>query len=234
MNFPILASSIVFVIWLAVMIHKSNSSGNKSRESFWEKEIRADATSGKPLDDIAFITIPMERLHPDTLANDPRAAEYVERFTYLSNEKVVNLTGITNTDLKLKYGAPNIEKLMRYDQNYTTLARTLQEYAQLLYDKGHIAEAKDVLEFALETHTDVSGSYRLISEIYKSEGNADAIRSLLPEAEKLNSVMKKHIIDILMDYYKTTPSNTDTVHGTDTATDADTATGADTDSTDKD
>lgn len=80
----------------------------------------------------------------------------------------------------------------------------------------------------------MSGSYRLISEIYKSEGNADAIRSLLPEAEKLNSVMKKHIIDILMDYYKTTPSNTDTVHGTDTATDADTATGADTDSTDKD
>lgn len=207
MNFPILASSIVFVIWLAIAINRSNSGGDKGKEAFWKKEIRADATEKKPLDDVVFITIPIDRLHVDIMADDPKASEYIERFRYLSNEKVVNLTGISNTDLKLRYGAPNIEKLMRYDQNYTVLARTLQEYAQLLYDNGHISEAKDVLLFALETHTDVSGSYQLISKIYKSEGNSDAIRSLLPEAEKLNSIMKKHIIDILMDYYKTTPSD---------------------------
>lgn len=207
MKFPILASSIVFVIWLAYTIHKSNSAGDKSQEDFWQREARANATKGKPLDDITYITIPMDKMHTDVMKDDPKAAEYIERFRFLSNEKIINLTGLSNTDLKLKYGVPNIERLMRCDQNYTVLARTLQEYAQLLYDNGHIAEAKDILEFALSTRTDVSGSYRLIAEIYKSEGNADAIRSLLPAAEQLNSAMKQHIIDILMNYYTTTPSN---------------------------
>ena len=37
----------------------------------------------------------------------------------------MHLTGYTNTDLKLEYGAPNIKLLSAYDQRYTTLARTL-------------------------------------------------------------------------------------------------------------
>ena len=139
------------------------------------------------------------------MKDDPRIAEYLERLRFLSNEKIANFTGISNTDLKLRYGAPNIESLMRCDQNYTVLARTLQEWAQLLYENGHTDDAETVLRYAVSTRTDVSGTYRLISEIYKSRGDYDSIRSLLPVAEKLNSAMKPHIIDILMGYYTTTP-----------------------------
>jgi hypothetical protein len=205
MKMPILASVIVFVIWLAYKLHKSNNADAHSQDAFWEREARADATARKPLDDVEYISIPLDLLPVDTMKDDPRIAEYLERLRFLSNEKIANFTGISNTDLKLRYGAPNIESLMRCDQNYTVLARTLQEWAQLLYENGHTDDAETVLRYAVSTRTDVSGTYRLISEIYKSRGDYDSIRSLLPVAEKLNSAMKPHIIDILMGYYTTTP-----------------------------
>ncbi len=205
MKMPILASSIVFAIWLAYELHKSDHTDAHSQNAFWEKEAHADATGRKPLDNIEYINIPLDELPISIMNEDSRVAEYIERLHFLSNEKIANFTGISNTDLKLQYGAPNIETLMRCDQNYTVLARTLQEWAQLLYDNGYTDEAECILRYAISTRTDVSGTYRLISEIYRSKGDYDSIRSLLPVAEKLNSAMKPHIMDILMEYYKTTP-----------------------------
>ena len=50
----------------------------------------------------------------------------------LKDEQIVNFTGISNTDLKLSFGAANLPTLSRFDQNYTLLARALHaQYRQL-------------------------------------------------------------------------------------------------------
>ena len=126
-------------------------------------------------------------------------AEYLETLQQLSTEKIVNLTGITNTELKLQYGVANLDTLIKYDQNYTTLARTLQVWAEKLYKESYEAEARTILEFAVSTHTDVSGSYKLLTEIYQKSGEQDKIKNLLPVAETLNSSMKNSIVHILQE-----------------------------------
>lgn len=199
MKFPLFASFLVFTAWLTYEISKHSRIDAEKDRSFWEKERRANNTRRQPLDDLLYIKIPFECLSMQLLPDDEQAAEYKETLRTLGESKIVNFTGITNTDLKLKYGAPNIDLLSKYDQNYTILARTLNQWASYLHKKGYIKEAREVLEYAVSTGTDVSGSYKLLCEIYKEENTPEKIKQLYPTAESLNSAMKNAIVRILQE-----------------------------------
>lgn len=197
MKMPFFASFIIFLIWLSYMISRSRRRGEKAKESFWEKEERANSTRRKPLDDLNYVTIPFDSLPMHVLPEDEKVAEYHEILRTLSDSPIVNFSGISNTDLKLRYGAPNIDLLMRYDQNYTTLARTLQLWADRLYQAGFTDDARQILEYALSTDTDVSGTYRLLAAIYRSGEQTEKLKGLLEKAGGLQSGSKDIIVRIL-------------------------------------
>lgn len=197
MKFPFFASFIVFIIWLTYEISKHNRMDDSAFTEFWRKEHRAGKTPKKSLDGLNYITIPYDSLPMHILPDDERISEYRDTLKSLSDSKIVNFTGITNTDLKLKYGALNIDVLSRYDQNYTILARTLDRFAACLHEKGYLKEAREILEFAISTKTDISSSYKLLCQIYKEENTPEKIKALYPVAESLNSIMKNTILSIL-------------------------------------
>lgn len=201
MKIPFFASSIVFCIWLFYELRKHRRKEAQVEDSFWERETAANNTRKKPLDDLEYISIPFDFLPMDILKEDDEVAECHRLLLTLSEQKIVNLTGLSNTELKLRYGAPNITVLTDYDQNYTVLARTLQKWASLLYQAGYTQEAKTILEFAVSTKTDVSASYAILAEIYKKNGQTQKIESLLQIAEGLNSAMKPAIVRILKEAY---------------------------------
>lgn len=199
MKFPLFASFIIFIIWFTIQLARRENKDNAIKQAFWEKERRANNTRRQPLDDLPYVRISYESLFLHLLPDNERADEYREIFHSLSESQIVNFTGITNTDLKLKYGAPNIDLLTRYDQNFTLLARTLQQWASLLYENGYIKEAREILEMAVSIKTDVSGSYRLLCKIYREENTPEKIKELYPAAESLNSLMKNTIVRILQE-----------------------------------
>lgn len=194
MKLPIFASVIIFCIWLSYEIRKHRRLQEKATESFWEKEAKANNTRRKSLDNLDYISIPFDALPMDILKDDPAVKEYHDALFTISEGPIVNFTGISNTDLKLQYGAPNIDLLSLYDQRYTTLARTLQNWAAALYDQAYVHEAQTILEFAVRTRTDVSATYRLLAKIYRDTNQSEKIESLIPIAEGLNSPMAKHIV----------------------------------------
>ena len=197
MNLIINASVLIFSAVIALYLMRSKKNESSSRETFWEKEVRANSTRRKPLDDLDYIKLPVEDF-PMALLNDiPKAEDYKQIIQSLSELPIVNFTGITNTELKLRYGAPNIDLLMSYDQNYTLLVRTLQQWAQMLYDAGYVNEARRMLEFSVSTGTDVSATYRLLCQIYNEQHTPERIGELYPVAEMLNSAMQKTIVRIL-------------------------------------
>ncbi len=187
MKLPFLASFIVFIVWLSFTITRSRRVMENQEKAFWEREKQANRTRKKSLDGLHYITIPLDTLPMDDIIQT------------LSEQTIVNLTGYTNTDLKLMYGAPNITALTCYDQNYTLLARTLQKWASLLHEQGYIAQARTILEFAISTHTDVSGTYRLLSSIYRAAGEPEKNAYLLEVARTLNGASKNIIVRILQE-----------------------------------
>ncbi len=200
MKYPFFASFIVFCIWLGYEIHKRRNKDAKITQSFWEQEAAANKTRRKPLDSLNYIHIPFETLPMDLLSDDSEISEYHQTLRDLSASPIVNLTGISNTELKLQYGAPNIDLLSNYDQSYTMLVRTLQNWAAALYAKDYVQEAGTILTFAMDTHTDISASYRLLATIYQKNGTPERIQELVQIAETLNSVMKKPILAMLENF----------------------------------
>ncbi len=194
---PVLTSVILFIIVLFYFIKKSSREADNALENFRKRESEADNTRKKPLDDLNYITIPDEifRMNRDSDDNDCRSA--VKVFDSLKDQKIVNLTGISNTDLKLAYGAPNLPILAQYDQNYTVLARSLDRYASFLTKSGNTDDAVKVLEFAVETGSDISSTYKQLVALYQSNGIKDKIPSLKEKASSLNSVMSPSILRYL-------------------------------------
>lgn len=199
MNFIIFASILILSLVIALTLSKAKKQAAATQQDYWAREREANNTRRKSLDDLNYIKIPLEDFPMNLLNDVAKVDDYKQIIRALSESPIVNFTGINNTELKLRYGAPNIDLLTTYDQNYTLLVRTLQQWAQALYDAGHIKEACQLLEFSVSTGTDVSGTYRLLCEIYKKQNTPEKIGSLYPIAETLNSAMQKTIVRILQE-----------------------------------
>ena len=197
MKLPFLTSVILFVVVLGHRIRLQRRISEKNDRSFWEREAAANATRRKSLDGLDYISIPLEKLPCEILTEDEQVADCINLLRTLSTQKIVNFTGFSNTDLKLEYGAPNITLLSEYDQNYTLMVRTLQKWADLLWDKDHQSEAVEIMEFALSTETDVSRTYYLLAQYYKQKGNAEKLSHLSEVARALRSSHKRQILNHL-------------------------------------
>ena len=197
MKYPFFASFIVFCLWLMYEIHKHRNMDEKNFKAYIDEEVKANNTRKKPLDDLQYITIPIDSLPTNILKNNTIISDFIDTIYYLSENPIVNLTGISNTELKLRYGAPNLELLTQYDTAYTTLVRTLYEWGKTLYENGYSADAKTVLEYAVSIKTDVSDTYLTLAKIYSEEDNKDKIKELISDASEINSLMSKTIINKL-------------------------------------
>ncbi len=209
MKFPALATVIFFCIWLHFTLSRVSDADAKKRKNFWDRESEANNVRKKSLDDLEYITIPLSELPFGLLPDVQAIADAEGTIKDLSTEKIVNLTGFTNTDLKLMYGTANITPLSAYDQNYTSLVTALQKWGSQLFLYGKYQEACTVLEFAVQTKSDITDTYKLLCELYQgklglsSEATEEKIKALLPTALSLNSLSKSRILDTLSSYVDT-------------------------------
>lgn len=197
MKFPFLASVLLFCMLLSFFIKRSNKKAAEAEANFWEKEKNANFVRKKPLDNLSYVHIPEAFFDFPYNTQDGQTEDALSMLKHLSSQKIVNLTGISNTDLKLKYGTANITVLTEYDQNYTQLVRALQKLADSLHQNGQDEAAREILEFSVCTGTDISGTYYLLADLYVKSGQAERIKELKEAAGKLNSPMVSSILRTL-------------------------------------
>ena len=201
MKFPILASFLVFIIIVAIFNKRTTNIHKKRNQEYWERERKSNFVRKKSLEDLNYISIPFSSFPMDTAADDETIISCLKELESLKDEKIVNFTGYSNTDLKLEYGTANITVLSQYDQNYTLFVRALHSWGTRLYELGYKDEALTVLEYAIATRTDISGTYYLAASIYHEKGQDSKINHLLLVAETLQSAMKNAIVRTLKESY---------------------------------
>ena len=111
MNLVFLASLIVFILFLSVRIKRQSRLQQDKEKSFWERERLANSVRKKPLDNLNYIQIPLENFPTHLLQEKEEVMECISLMEHLTSQKIVNLTGYSNTDLKLEYGTANITAL---------------------------------------------------------------------------------------------------------------------------
>lgn len=202
MNLVILASFIIITILISYNVRKQSKRGKHQEEDFWSREARANSVRRKPLDKLIYIKIPLETFPTHLLNEDAAVMECIEIMESLTSQKIVNLTGWSNTDLKLEYGTANITQLSEYDQNYTLLVRTLQKWADALIEAGYGKEASVLMEYAVSTNTDVSRTYLMLADYWSSQGDPFQIERLIRTAEGLHSSSRNSILRQLREKYR--------------------------------
>ncbi len=117
MKYPFFASFIVFGFLFSFSMKRRTKKEKQYVDNFWEREREADSTRRKSLENLDYVAIPLQDLPMDVLGYLPEIEEYHEKLRELSGKKIVNFAGYSNTELKLEYGAPNINLLSEYDRN---------------------------------------------------------------------------------------------------------------------
>ena len=206
MGIPFIAISVIFItVILNLRSNRSMRTSEDVRRAFWERERRANMTRKKSLQDLPYIRIP-DDIPPDiTAALSGEAMDAMRSIGHLREDdaRIVNLTGYSNTDLKLEYGVANINDLILYDTNYTTLVTALQSCGQALFDAAKYEDAARTLEFAAQTGTDITATYRLLIDLYRTKlfldpaASTARIRSLETIAETLRTPNKDRILAMI-------------------------------------
>ena len=111
MKFPFLASFIVFLLILNHTLKRREKTDVSNERSFWAREREANSVRRKSLDHLNYIQIPLQQFPLNLLPEDSQAMECQQLIEELASQKIVNLTGFSNTDLKLEYGTANINVL---------------------------------------------------------------------------------------------------------------------------
>ncbi len=191
---PLFTTIVIVAGFIFVFMKITSEKPGDGIKSFRERERRADSTLKQPLDDLPFIQVPLDSIPmPDPAVNEKCAAIIAELNT-LAGKKIVNLTGISNTDLKLTYGAPNLPILTEYDQNFTSLCMNLSELGSEYRNAGLEDEAISTFNVAVNIGTDISGTYTALAEIYAEKGQYVEIQRLINCADNIRSLTRSSTI----------------------------------------
>ena len=193
---------ILFIIVLNYAIRKGTKSHRTRNQEFLDRESEANQVRRKDISNLNYISIPdnlpLINSGNDTfdrlVADNPAIKRNYERIQGLRDKKILNLTGISNTDLKLSYGVANLTSLTEYDDNFTCLATSISALGHALIDNNDIDDAIAFLEYGISIGSDVSSNYVDLAIIYASRDDTGSIERLREEALLLNSLSRDVIL----------------------------------------
>ena len=196
-HFPLFTIFIIFIVWSYYEMHKSTRNDRKTQDDFWNREQTSNNVRRKRIDDSEYITIPDSILNINSSNED--VIKHLASLRELKNKKILNLTGKTSTDIKELYGPANLNYVTECDDNFTSMCQVLSSLGTLLKEEGDLAQAAKVLEFAVNSKSDISSTYLALADIYLSTGKSEKIKDLISTASLLDSLMKDSIIKNLTD-----------------------------------
>ena len=196
MALPFLGLFIAFIAVISFFRKRSDRLQQDTEDAFWEREHQANLVRRKDISSLSYIIIPFEDFSIGVF-QDTQLSELEQTLKSFSDKKILNLTGLSNTDLKMQYGPANLPALMEYDQNFTYLLHTLTQYIDRLIELEHLTEAVPVLEFCIEIGSDISAHYLTLADYYKNTQQSEKIQNLCEKASELNSLTKASILSKL-------------------------------------
>lgn len=180
--FPFFTVFLIFVVVLNIALRKHSRAQEAVDKDFWEQELAANNTRKQDISNLDYITIPADKL-PQNLGTESE-----KTLLRLSSEKMLNLTDQSNTDLKLKYGVANLERLSEYEANFTKYVAALGTYTKELIEDGQRDAAKELLELAVSQHADSCPVYTQLARLYCEDGQPQKVQALIDNAKNLESI----------------------------------------------
>ncbi len=194
--FPFLT---VFIIFLLV-VYFYRAYNTKKREkivaAFWEREEQAKHTPAKDLSQAGYITVPIDSF-PLGRCDSDEVMLIEEELLRLSKKRLLNLNGMTNTDVRIEYGTSNFDAVCAMGEDFDRLIVLLCDYAKALIENGFTKEACVVLEYGADIGSDVSENYTLLGECYHENSMDLQLDELIRRVEESEIIRRQSVLEQL-------------------------------------
>ena len=148
---------LIFLLWFTYERLKADRHSSYSNEEFWERERRASFTPSARIDNLPYITLDESVIPSASSADNDELKSVLEEIRSLKDTQMIDLSEMTNTELKLKYGTANFTALSEADQRFALLITDFEKAGELLAAAGRTDEAYALVRYA----ADLSGYGRL-------------------------------------------------------------------------
>lgn len=202
---------ILFAMWIRYEIKKNSQIESDNKTSFIERERQANFARRADITNLDYVSVPLSSLpfsgsydevKPSyKLSSDIDAGIKSEILTCeknviaLSQKKILNLNGLSNTDIKMQYGVANLQILIQYDENFSKLSRTLAKWGKLLFAAGELTAAEKVLSYAVACKSDIEDVFITLAKIYHQTGNELGISDLVKSCDCFDELRRENIIN---------------------------------------
>ena len=188
---PVFGLVMIFVIWLTYELKKHTREDKQREQDFWERERKAGFVPRKSTDDIKYITITEDFLPKERGEEDSELNVLCNRILGFKDLKIADLSSMTNTELKEKYGTANFPLLSDTDSNYTRLVPLLGRLCELLYEDGRLAEAETAAVFCADSGVMTYPVLYTLGNIYSITDDSAKLAKLIKDAENSPSCQER-------------------------------------------
>ena len=193
MLFPFLTIFIAFLLFLAFRYRKISKTSEEQQAAFWKRELQANATPAQDITDLPYLTIPLTKF-PLDFSEDSVVLDIERQLQELSEQKILNLNGVTNTELKVRYGVPNLNTMTEIGERYNQLTLLLMDYADALLEADRRIDAITVLEYGVVIKSDISRNYTLLADCYMQQEQPQRVQYLRDQVNAMDLPLKSAIL----------------------------------------
>lgn len=196
----IFGCTLILIILIRHETKKHAGNTKQTMDDFFQKELEANTTRKKDISGLPYLTVCIDALPDLSGIADPEKeiAAAVKALQSLCGKQMLNLSGISNTDLKLMYGAANFPFLSECDATFTLFTRELQHLGCALHEAGADREAAETLQYAVNLGSDSISTYRLLASLYQSLGDTDALTALHAVAATLPDETRQSVLPFIV------------------------------------
>ena len=191
LNIALLIASIILIIVVAAVTKRHGRLQDAKNRRFLEEEQAANTARRREIEPELFFYANLDNM-PQIPEDDPHKVLRAAKRKMIRFEKPES-----NVDLKKRYGVAQLESITLYEENFNDFLKSLGEWAQALYEDGHIDGALRILEYAIGLGSEFRGSYKLAADIYHQDRDADALNQLLQMANDnyfYDPAVQEHIL----------------------------------------
>ena len=184
---------IIFLVYLAFKRTKQTQNQQNANQSFLERERLANNTRKKDISGLNYLPFTTDRL-PDSVSSDEKLNIIESELKGLSNQKIINLSQYSNTDLKLMSEPANLPALSEYDDNSHRLAALFLDYASRQLELCDTSAAIAALEYAAELRIQSSRIYLLLAELYLKQGTPEKINTIRDTVSSMEEPFRRLVL----------------------------------------
>jgi len=139
---------VIFLLWFTYERSKAEHQSSYSNEEFWERERRASFTPTAGIENLPYVTLDESVIPVPSSEDSEELQSVLNELHSLKESRMIDLSDLTNTDLKLKYGTSNFPALSKADADFALLISDCEKAGELLIEADRPDEAYAITDYA--------------------------------------------------------------------------------------